>query len=67
MVCLFFHLKVELNFQKCSKMKSDNNSKLFILKNSRVCWDENLKIRGQFLISIKARPGLMNTWCTMDL
>jgi hypothetical protein len=39
-------------------MKSDNNSKLFILKNSRICWDENLKIMGQFLISIKA----INTW-----
>jgi hypothetical protein len=32
-------LKVELNFEKCNQMKSDN-SKLFTLKDSRTCWDE---------------------------
>jgi hypothetical protein len=31
--------KVEINFEKCNQMKSDN-SKFFILKDSRTCWDE---------------------------
>jgi hypothetical protein len=32
-------LKVELNFEKCNQMRSDN-SKNFILKDSRTYWDE---------------------------
>ncbi len=35
-------LKVELNFEKCNQMKNDN-SKIFILKDSRTCWDEKWK------------------------
>ncbi len=49
-------LKVELNFEKCNQMKSDN-SKLFTLKDSRTCWDEKWKHMGLgFLIFIKAIP-----------
>jgi hypothetical protein len=32
-------LKMELNFEKCNQMKSDN-SKVFILKDLKTCWDE---------------------------
>jgi hypothetical protein len=32
-------LKMELNFETCNPMKSDN-SKKFIIKDSRTCWDE---------------------------
>ncbi len=47
-------LKVELNFEKCNQMRSDN-SKNFILKDSRTYWDEKWKNMGLgFLIFIKA-------------
>jgi hypothetical protein len=32
-------LKMELNFETCNQMKNDN-SKNFIIKDSRTCWDE---------------------------
>ncbi len=48
--------KVEINFEKCNQMKSDN-SKFFILKDSRTCWDETWKHMGLgFLIFIKTIP-----------